>query len=32
MNNISFVVCKIYFIYLLAPIDFTNDQNMRSVT
>ena len=26
-NNISFSVSEIYFVYLMAPIDFTNDQN-----
>ena len=28
-NNISFSVSKIYFIYLMAPIDFSKDQNTR---
>ena len=32
-NNISVSVIKIFFIYLIIPIDFTNDQNaMRWVT
>ena len=32
-NNISVSVIKISFIYLIIPIDFTNDQNaMRWVT
>ena len=31
-NNISFSVSKIYFIYIMASIDFTDDQNaMRRV-
>ena len=28
-NNISFSVSKIYFIYLMAPIHFSKDQNTR---
>ena len=31
-NNISFSVSKIHFIYIMASIDFTDDQNaMRRV-
>ena len=26
-NNISFLSLKLYLIYLIAPTDFTNDQN-----